>query len=52
LWDSLPKNRIRHCHYKKAVSLETHWRGAGMPEASTRISWAGMKQALQDSGTF
>jgi sugar phosphate isomerase/epimerase len=86
-WDSLPKNRIRHCHcknavkdaagkivwssvdkgfvdwtaqfralkqagYRDAVSLETHWRGAGMPEASTRISWADMKQALQDSGTF
>jgi sugar phosphate isomerase/epimerase len=86
-WDSLPKNRIRHCHcknavkdaagkivwspvdkgfvdwtaqfralkqagYRDAVSLETHWRGAGMPEASTRISWTGMKQALQDSGTF
>jgi sugar phosphate isomerase/epimerase len=86
-WDSLPKNRIRHCHcknavkdtsgkivwspvdkgfvdwtaqfralkqagYRDAVSLETHWRGAGVPEASTRISWAGMKQALQDSGTF
>jgi sugar phosphate isomerase/epimerase len=86
-WDSLPKNRIHHCHcknaikdatgkivwspvdkgyvdwpaqfralkeagYHDAVSLETHWRGAGTPEASTRISWAGMKQALQDSGTL
>jgi sugar phosphate isomerase/epimerase len=86
-WNSLPKNRIRHCHcknaikdasgkivwspvdkgyvdwtaqfralkeagYRDAVSLETHWRGAGMPEASTRVSWAGMKQALEDSGTF
>jgi sugar phosphate isomerase/epimerase len=86
-WDSLPKNRIHHCHcknaikdaagqvvwspvdkgyvdwaaqfrslkqagYRDAVSLETHWRGGGMPEASTRISWAGMKQALQDSVTF
>ena len=86
-WDSLPKNRIHHCHcknavkdaagkivwspvdkgyvdwpaqfralkqagYRDAVSLETHWRGAGTPEASTRISWAGMKRALQDSGTF
>jgi sugar phosphate isomerase/epimerase len=86
-WDSLPKNRIHHCHcknavknaagkivwspvdkgfinwtaqfralkqagYRDAVSLETHWRGAGTPEASTRISWAGMKQALQNSGTF
>jgi sugar phosphate isomerase/epimerase len=86
-WDSLPKNRIHHCHcknaikdatgkivwspvdkgyvdwiaqfralkqagYHDAVSLETHWRGARTPEASTRISWAGMKQALQDSGTL
>jgi sugar phosphate isomerase/epimerase len=86
-WDSLPKNRIHHCHcknavkdaagkivwspvdkgfvdwtaqfralkqagYRDAVSLETHWRGGGTPEASTRISWAGMKRALQDSGTF
>jgi sugar phosphate isomerase/epimerase len=86
-WDSLPKDRIHHCHcknavkdasgkivwspvdkgyvdwvaqfralkaagYHDAVSLETHWRGAGTPEASTRISWAGMKQCLIDSGTF
>jgi sugar phosphate isomerase/epimerase len=86
-WDSLPKNRIHHCHcknavkdaagkivwspvdkgfvdwtaqfralkqvgYRDAVSLETHWRGAGTPEASTRVSWAGMKQVLQESGTF
>ena len=86
-WDSLPKNRIHHCHcknavkdaagkivwspvdkgyidwvaqyralktagYHDAVSLETHWRGAGTPEASTRISWAGMKQCLTDSGAF
>jgi sugar phosphate isomerase/epimerase len=86
-WDSLPKNRIHHCHcknavkdaagkiawspvdkgfvdwtaqfralkqtgYRDAVSLETHWRGAGTPEASTRISWAGMKQCLTDAGTF
>src|SRR6201995_2406379 len=86
-WDSLPKNRIHHCHcknavkdasgktvwspvdkgyidwvaqfralkaagYHDAVSLETHWRGAGTPEASTRISWAGMKKCLTESGTF
>jgi sugar phosphate isomerase/epimerase len=86
-WESLPKNRIHHCHcknavkdangkivwspvdkgyvdwiaqfralkaagYRDAVSLETHWRGAGSPEASTRISWAGMKQCLMDAGTF
>jgi len=38
--------------YHNAVSLETHWRGAGTPEASSRVSWAGMKKALQASGTL
>jgi sugar phosphate isomerase/epimerase len=38
--------------YREAVSLETHWRGAGTPEASTRISWQQMEQALQNSGTL
>jgi len=38
--------------YRNAVSLETHWRGAGTPEASSRISWAGMKKALAASGTL
>jgi hypothetical protein len=38
--------------YRDAVSLETHWRGAETPEASARISWTGMKQALIKSGTF
>jgi sugar phosphate isomerase/epimerase len=86
-WETLPKNRIHHCHvknavknaegkiewspvgtgfidwtaqfralrkigYRDAVSLETHWHGAATNEESTRISWAGMKKALQDSGTF
>lgn len=86
-WDTLPKDRIHHCHvknaqkndqgkiewapvgigyidwtaqfkalrqmgYHDAVSLETHWHGGGSPEESTRISWAGMKKALQDSGSF
>jgi len=81
-WESIPKNRIHHCHCKNAVkgadgkiewspvdkgfidwasqfkalkqsgfhdavSLETHWHGGGTPEASTRISWAGMKKALE-----
>jgi L-ribulose-5-phosphate 3-epimerase len=36
--------------YRFAVSLETHWRGAGTPEASTRESWAGMKDALMKAG--
>jgi L-ribulose-5-phosphate 3-epimerase len=36
--------------YHFAVSLETHWRGAGGPEESSRQSWAGMKQALRAAG--
>lgn len=32
--------------YRDATNLETHWRGAGTPEASTRRSWEGMKKAL------
>jgi sugar phosphate isomerase/epimerase len=86
-WETLPKNRIHHCHcknavktaegkidwspvgkgiidwtaqfralkqagYREVVSLETHWHGAATPEESTRISWAGMKQALQDTGAL
>ena len=38
--------------YHFAVSLETHWRGAGTPEESTRQSWAGMKKALQEAGSI
>jgi L-ribulose-5-phosphate 3-epimerase len=38
--------------YHFAVSLETHWRGAGTPEESTRRSWAGMKQQLQAAGAL
>lgn len=37
--------------YHYAVSLETHWRGAGTPEASTRISFKGLKDALAKAGT-
>ena len=86
-WETLPKDRIHHCHvknavkdatgkiqwapvgtgyidwtaqfralkqvgYREAVSLETHWHGAATPEESTRVSWAGMKKALQDSNTL
>jgi L-ribulose-5-phosphate 3-epimerase len=38
--------------YHFAVSLETHWRGAGTQEESTRQSWAGMKKALQVAGAI
>lgn len=37
--------------YHYAVSLETHWRGAGTPEASSRISMKGLKDALAKAGT-
>src|SRR6266699_4074207 len=37
--------------YRGTVSLETHWRGAGTPEESTRQSMAGMKQLLRHAGT-
>jgi sugar phosphate isomerase/epimerase len=35
-------------HY--AVSLETHWRGAGTPEASTRISMDGLRKTIAKAG--
>ena len=37
--------------YRHAVSLETHWRGAGTAEASTRVSMAGLKDVLTKAGT-
>jgi len=36
--------------YRGACTLETHWRGAGTPEASSRESFAGMKTLLQKAG--
>jgi sugar phosphate isomerase/epimerase len=38
--------------YKLAVSLETHWRGAGTAEESSRQSWAGMKEQLRNAGAL
>lgn len=38
--------------YRYAVSLETHWRGAGTAEESTRQSWAGMKRQLAAAGAL
>ena len=41
---------LKRDHYHLATSLETHWRGAGTPEASTRESWAGMHKLLTEAG--
>jgi sugar phosphate isomerase/epimerase len=38
--------------YNHAVSLETHWRGAGTPEASTRQSFAGMEDVMRKAGVL
>jgi sugar phosphate isomerase/epimerase len=43
---------LKNIGYHGAVSLETHWHGAATHEESTRISWAGMKKALENSGTY
>jgi len=40
---------LKQAGYRHAVSLETHWTGGGSPEASSRTSWAGMKEALEKS---
>ena len=36
--------------FHSGLSLETHWRGAGTPEASTRISMDGLRKALATAG--
>jgi L-ribulose-5-phosphate 3-epimerase len=38
---------LRRDGYTGALSLETHWRGGGTPEESSRQSMAGMKALLQ-----
>jgi sugar phosphate isomerase/epimerase len=38
--------------YRGAVSLETHWRGGGTPEESSRQSMAGMKELLARAGAL
>ncbi|HKR82601.1 MAG TPA: sugar phosphate isomerase/epimerase family protein [Terriglobales bacterium] len=35
--------------YHGVISLETHWRGAGAPEASSIQSWKGMRSALAEA---
>jgi len=41
---------LKSIGYSDGISLETHWRGGGSPEASTRASWEGMKKRLQEAG--
>jgi sugar phosphate isomerase/epimerase len=43
---------LKHDGYPFACTLETHWRGAGTPEASSRESFAGMKTLLQKAGAL
>src|SRR5258708_2017981 len=41
---------LQHDGFRHGLSLETHWRGAGTPEASTRISMDGLKKTLTKAG--
>ena len=43
---------LRRMGYHQGVSLETHWKGGGTPEDSSRASLAGMKRALEQAGTL
>ena len=43
---------LKDAGYSGSISLETHWRGGGTPEASSRASWAAMKHALEASGSL
>jgi L-ribulose-5-phosphate 3-epimerase len=38
--------------YRGIVTLETHWRGAGTPEASTRLCWTAMSRQLREAGAL
>ena len=41
---------LEHQGFHYGLSLETHWRGAGTPEASTRVSMDGLKKTLAKAG--
>ncbi len=43
---------LKQLGYREGVSLETHWKGGGTSEASTRASMAGMKKALEGAGAL
>jgi L-ribulose-5-phosphate 3-epimerase len=40
---------LKNDGFRYSLSLETHWRGAGTPEASTRASMAGLRKALDSA---
>lgn len=48
-WPGQIKALMRQ-NYHLGLSLETHWRGAGTAEASTRQSMAGLKAVLEQVG--
>ncbi len=41
---------LRRDGFHYGLSLETHWRGAGTPEASTRVSMDGLRKTLAKAG--
>jgi sugar phosphate isomerase/epimerase len=41
---------LQHDGFQYGLSLETHWDGAGSPEASTRVSMDGLKKTLAKAG--
>ena len=43
---------LKEIGYANGVILETHWRGAGTPEASSIRSWEGMKKDLLQAGAI
>jgi L-ribulose-5-phosphate 3-epimerase len=43
---------LKNDGYRHAATLETHWRGAGTPEESSRQSFAGMKALLKTAGVL
>jgi sugar phosphate isomerase/epimerase len=51
VWSPVDK-ALEGIGYSDAVNLETHWRGAGTPEASSIRSWEGMKKDLQQAGAM
>ncbi|HET9087854.1 MAG TPA: sugar phosphate isomerase/epimerase family protein [Acidobacteriaceae bacterium] len=50
-WVGQLKALVRQ-NYHYGLSLETHWRGAGTPEESTRQSMAGLKRVLKQAGAL